>query len=131
VRLLGNTAISLALERSIAETLHVPHALLFPTGWAAGYGAVVALVRPDDHIVMDELAHACLQSGAKASTRNVVRVRHLDTEAFRAAIQMNSRGRCKKRHSGHHGRCLFDGRRQPGHPQLAGDLPGIRCHPAG
>ncbi|MBK6559237.1 MAG: pyridoxal phosphate-dependent aminotransferase family protein [Comamonadaceae bacterium] len=85
--LLGNTSISLELERSIAETLHVPHALLFPTGWAAGYGAVVALVRPDDHIVMDELAHACLQSGAQASTRNVVRVRHLDTEAFRAAIQ--------------------------------------------
>ncbi len=85
--LLGNTAISLQLEKAIAETLHVPHAVLFPTGWAAGYGAVVALVRPDDHIVLDELAHACLQSGAQASTRNVVRVRHLDTEAFRTAIQ--------------------------------------------
>jgi glycine C-acetyltransferase len=85
--LLGNTSISLQLEQAIAETLHTPHALLFPTGWAAGFGVVVALVRPDDHIVMDELAHACLQSGANAATKNVVRVQHLDTEAFRAAIQ--------------------------------------------
>lgn len=85
--LLGNTSISLQLEQAVAEALHVPHVLLFPTGWAAGYGAVVGLVRPDDHIVMDELAHACLQSGAQAATRNVVRVRHLDTEAFRAAVQ--------------------------------------------
>lgn len=85
--LLGNTSMSLQLEQAIAETLHTPHALLFPTGWAAGFGVVVALVRPDDHIVMDELAHACLQSGANAATKNVVRVQHLDTEAFRAAIQ--------------------------------------------
>lgn len=85
--LLGNTAISVQLEQAIADTLHTSHALLFPTGWAAGFGVVVALVRPDDHIVMDELAHACLQSGANAATQNIVRAKHLDTEAFREAIQ--------------------------------------------
>lgn len=85
--LLGNTSNSHVLEREIAEALHAPHVLLFPTGWAAGFGSVVALVRPYDHIVMDELAHACLQQGAAAATSNVVRVRHLDTEAFRAALQ--------------------------------------------
>lgn len=85
--LLGNTSISLQLEQAIAETLHAAHVMLFPTGWAAGFGAVVALVRADDHVVMDELAHACLQTGANAATRNVVRVRHLDTLAFQEAIR--------------------------------------------
>ncbi len=85
--LLGNTALSLKLEREIAETLHTSHALLFPTGWAAGFGVVAALVRPYDHIVMDELAHACLQQGANASTPNVTRVQHLNTNAFRDAIE--------------------------------------------
>lgn len=84
--LMGNTSISLQLERELAETLHTEHAMLFPTGWAAGFGVVAALVRADDHIVMDELAHACLQQGAQAATSKIVRVRHLDVEAFRAAI---------------------------------------------
>ena len=85
--LLGNTSISLQLEQAIAETLHTQHVLLFPTGWAAGFGAVSALIRPDDHIVMDELSHACLQAGAHAATKNIVRAKHLDTAAFREAIQ--------------------------------------------
>ena len=84
--LLGNTSLSVQLEKEIAELLHMKHALLFPTGWGAGFGVVVALVRSNDHIVMDELAHACLQQGAQAATSNIVSVRHLETEAFREAI---------------------------------------------
>ena len=53
-----------ALERKIAEFLDMTEHVLFPTGWAAGYGAIKGLVRPNDHIVMDCLSHACLQEGA-------------------------------------------------------------------
>jgi glycine C-acetyltransferase/8-amino-7-oxononanoate synthase len=75
--LLGNTVLSLQLEHEIAEMLHAPEVVLFPTGWAAGFGTIVGLVRPYDHIVMDKLAHACLQQGAAAATKNVRRADHL------------------------------------------------------
>jgi glycine C-acetyltransferase/8-amino-7-oxononanoate synthase len=74
------------LEEELAETLGTEYVLLFPTGWAAGFGVVTALVRPYDYIVMDELAHACLQQGASAATQNIVRIRHLSTDAAREAI---------------------------------------------
>jgi 7-keto-8-aminopelargonate synthetase-like enzyme len=56
---------------------------LFPTGWAAGFGVIKGLVRSADHIVMDNLAHACLQEGAAAATKNIYRFRHLDLEHCR------------------------------------------------
>lgn len=81
--LLGNTAASLALERRLAQTLQAAEVVLFPTGWAAGYGVIKGLVRSWDYVVIDALAHACLQEGAKAATRNVVPFRHLDVDHCR------------------------------------------------
>ena len=80
--LLGNTTISRQLEDELADFVNYEHVLLFPTGWAAGYGVVKGLVRPDDWVIMDALSHACLQEGAKAATSNIVSVPHLDNEAF-------------------------------------------------
>ena len=81
--LVGNTTHSIALERKIAEFLGMEEAVLFPTGWAAGYGVIRGLVRSADHIVMDTLSHACLQEGANAATRNIYQFRHLDTDHCR------------------------------------------------
>lgn len=78
--LLGNNPLSLALERAIGEMVHMDHVLLFPTGWGAGFGVVNGLVRERDHIVLDTLSHACLQTGTLASTRNIHRYRHLDVD---------------------------------------------------
>ena len=85
--LLGNSPISYALERKISELLALNHVLLFPTGWAAGYGVVTALIRDDDHIVMDALSHACLQAGAAAATKNIVRHGHLNVDKAEAALK--------------------------------------------
>ncbi len=74
--LVGNTSHSVLLERRIAEFLGMDEAILFPTGWAAGYGVIKGLVRSTDHIVMDALAHTCLQEGAAAATRNIYLFRH-------------------------------------------------------
>jgi len=74
--LLGNTSHSVRLEKKIADFLGMPEAILFPTGWAAGYGVIKGLVRPNDHIVMDALSHACLQEGANAATKNIYLFRH-------------------------------------------------------
>ena len=82
----GRSDISLALEREIGDTLQMEHVVLFSTGWGAAFGAVTALVRPDDHVVMDRLAHASLQTGVAAATRNVKRIEHLSVEGLRKAL---------------------------------------------
>ena len=80
---LGNTRYSLALQRTISEFLELEHTVLYPTGWAAGYGVIKGLIRPDDHVVIDGLAHNCLQDGALAATRNVHLHGHLNLQSAR------------------------------------------------
>jgi 7-keto-8-aminopelargonate synthetase-like enzyme len=84
--LVGNTSHSVALERKIAEFVEMDHVVLYPTGWAAGFGVVKGLVRSADHVVMDMLAHSCLQEGAHAATNNVHLFRHLDNAYCRNVL---------------------------------------------
>lgn len=83
----GNTGISRKLERSIAELMQMEHVLLFPTGWAAGFGTIVGLVRPNDHIVLDQHAHACLMQGARAATDKYTFFRHNDIDDCRRKLE--------------------------------------------
>ena len=83
----GNTGISRTLERSIAELVQTEHVLLFPTGWAAGFGTIVGLVRPNDHIVLDQHAHACLMQGARAATDKYTFFRHNDVDDCRRKLE--------------------------------------------
>ena len=85
--LAGNVVDGDALEREIADWLHMPHVALFPTGWAAGYGVCRGLMRPNDHIEHDVLAHNCLQEGANAATKNVHLYRHLDVSHAHKQLQ--------------------------------------------
>jgi len=85
--LLGNTRYSLELERALSEFLGREHAVLYPTGWSAGFGAVQGLVRPEDHVVMDVLTHSCLQEGALAATRNIHFHGHLSVDGARRKIR--------------------------------------------
>jgi len=84
--LLGNTSTSVALERHLAEFLGMRETVLYATGWSAGFGVIKGLVRSHDHVVMDALAHSCLQTGAQAATRNVVLFRHLDADHCRQRL---------------------------------------------
>jgi glycine C-acetyltransferase len=81
VALQGGTAPMLALEERLADMLGCREASVFPTGWAAGFGTIKALVRPGDHVIIDTLGHACLFEGAAAATRNVHRIAHRSTRA--------------------------------------------------
>jgi 7-keto-8-aminopelargonate synthetase-like enzyme len=85
--LAGNTKYSLRLERTISEFLGVDHTVLYPTGWAAGYGVIKGLVRPSDHVVMDGLSHACLQVGAYSATTNVHLHGHLNLDSARRHLE--------------------------------------------
>jgi glycine C-acetyltransferase len=82
----GRSDISLALEAEIGDALHMEHVVLYSSGWGAAFGAVTALVRPDDHIVLDRLAHASLQSGAAAATRNITHIEHVSVDALRRTL---------------------------------------------
>lgn len=85
--LAGNVVDGNVLEHELGTWLHTPHVALFPTGWAAGYGVIRGLMRAQDHVVIDVLAHNCLQEGAAAATRNVHLYRHLDVEHARKQLQ--------------------------------------------
>jgi len=78
--LMGLTEIILELERKLATFLGVADATVFPTGWGAGYGLIRTLVRRHDHVIIDVIAHACLQEGADAATGNVHRFPHCSNE---------------------------------------------------
>lgn len=84
--LVGNTSLSLALERRIGDFLEAEAVSLFPTGWGAGFGVIKGLVRPNDHVVMDALSHACLQEGAQAATRNIHLFRHNNLDSAREKL---------------------------------------------
>ncbi len=85
--LLGNTRHSILLENRISEYLYGRETVLYPTGWSAGYAAIQGFVRPEDHVVLDVLAHSCLQEGARASTRNIHFHGHLNLRAMERRLQ--------------------------------------------
>ena len=84
---MGATPYSVQLERVVADFLGAAEAVLFPTGWAAAYGAIKGLARPTDHVVLDAFAHAALKEGAAAATKNVYLFRHNSLEDCRGWLQ--------------------------------------------
>lgn len=79
--LMGYTVATLSLEARVAAFTGYQTCTVFPTGWAAGYGILRTLVRPQDHVVIDVLAHACLHEGARAATPHVHVFAHLSNTA--------------------------------------------------
>ncbi|WP_327725110.1 aminotransferase class I/II-fold pyridoxal phosphate-dependent enzyme [Streptomyces europaeiscabiei] len=79
----GANPLSKALEVGLAEALRTEHVMLFPTGWAAGFGTIRSLMHRRDHILLDRLAHDSLRQGAAASGATVEFFRHLDNDAVR------------------------------------------------
>ena len=84
--LMGNTSLSRRLEDAICKAVDYEHCVLFPTGWAAGFGVLRGLVGPQDYVVIDVLAHNCLQEGAKFATSNISRFMHNNVAHLRRAL---------------------------------------------
>ncbi|MDW3687864.1 aminotransferase class I/II-fold pyridoxal phosphate-dependent enzyme [Cupriavidus sp. CV2] len=83
----GNSCLGAELESELAVLLHKQHAVLFPTGWAAGFGAVKGLIRRGDHVILDQCVRGGLREGAVAATRNVHLHRHLDLAHARRVLE--------------------------------------------
>ena len=84
--LTGRTMPMIRLEKRIAGILETETAIVFPTGWAAGFGVIAGLAHEKDTVVIDALSHNCLQEGAKHATEKVRRFKHNDLEDLRRIL---------------------------------------------
>lgn len=63
----GNSTLHASLEHRLASFFCAPSALLFNSGFDANSGLWSCLPAPDDWIVFDELVHASIHDGMRAS----------------------------------------------------------------
>lgn len=85
--LMGNTLPSKALEKRLAKFLKMSDCTVFATGWAAGYGSMRCLLSQNDHVLLDQLSHACLIEGANAATNKVGYFKHLSTKHLETKLK--------------------------------------------
>jgi glycine C-acetyltransferase len=64
------------LEAALARFFGREGAVLFPSGYSANVGIISALMRPRDHIFLDQLSHASIIDGAVLSKAKTVFFRH-------------------------------------------------------
>jgi 8-amino-7-oxononanoate synthase len=74
----GNHPLFAELESRLARLKGTQAACVFGSGYLANTGIIPALIGPDDLVLIDELAHACLWAGARLSRARVVPFRHSD-----------------------------------------------------
>jgi len=74
----GNHPLFAQLEARLARLKDTQAACVFGSGYLANIGIIPALVAPDDLVLIDELAHACLWAGARLSRASVLPFRHCD-----------------------------------------------------
>ena len=74
----GNHPLFSELESRLARLKEMEAACVFGSGYLANLGIIPALVGPDDLVLIDELAHACLWAGARLARAAVVPFRHAD-----------------------------------------------------
>jgi 8-amino-7-oxononanoate synthase len=82
----GNHPLYAALEGRLAAEKGTDAACVFGSGYLANIGVLGALVGADDLIVIDALAHACLNAGAQLSGARTLRFRHNDVEHAAALL---------------------------------------------
>src|SRR5215211_2517221 len=74
----GNYPLLARLEEQLARFKGTDAACVFGSGYLANLGIIPSLVGSGDLILVDELAHACIRSGAKLSGAEVCVFRHND-----------------------------------------------------
>ena len=74
----GSSPLYATLEARLAAAKGTEAACVFGSGYLANIGTIAALVGDADLILIDELAHACLNAGAKLSGAPTLRFAHND-----------------------------------------------------
>jgi 8-amino-7-oxononanoate synthase len=76
----GNHPLYEELENRLARLKGTGSACVFGSGYLANTGIIPALLGSDDLVLVDELSHACIHTGAKLSGATVHRYRHADAD---------------------------------------------------
>jgi 8-amino-7-oxononanoate synthase len=84
-----------ALSTALAKFERVDAVALFPSGFAANLGAIVALVGPGDAVYLDRLDHACLVDGARLSRAKLRVYPHNDANRLET-ILARDRGKFRR-----------------------------------
>jgi len=82
----GNSAYAEALEKRIASFHKADAGLIFNSGFDANYGLLSTLPYKGDTIIYDELVHASIHDGIKASRADSVSFRHNDLADLHAKL---------------------------------------------
>src|SRR5262245_20184897 len=82
----GNHPLFSELEGRLARLKCSEAACVFGSGYLANTGIIPALIGPDDLVLIDELAHACLWSGARLARASVLSFRHADPDHVQALL---------------------------------------------
>src|SRR5215469_6548074 len=88
----GNHPLFAQLEARLARLKDTQAACVFGSGYLANIGIIPALVAPDDLVLIDELAHACLWAGARLSRASVLPFDHNDLAHLRALLEQHRAG---------------------------------------
>ena len=91
-RAVGSDLLHDVLERKIAALKGMDAAIVFGSGYLANVGTIPVFASEGDLILADELAHACMLSGAKLSGATVVLFRHNDVAHLRELLTVHRAG---------------------------------------
>src|SRR6202035_2827706 len=76
----GNHPLYAELEMCLARLKGSDAACVFGSVFLANTGIIPAVVGPDDLVILDELAHACIWAGARLARATVLAYRHNDLD---------------------------------------------------
>jgi 8-amino-7-oxononanoate synthase len=83
----GNHPLYHELERKLAALKGSEDAVVFGSGYLTNVGVIPALVGRTDLILLDELCHSCLLTGARLSGSRVLEFRHNDVAHLAALLR--------------------------------------------
>jgi 8-amino-7-oxononanoate synthase len=87
----GNHPLLARLEARLAKFKGTQACCVFGSGYLANIGIIPALAGPDDLILIDELAHACLWAGAQLARARHLPFRHSDMAHVAALLDKHRR----------------------------------------
>jgi len=91
----GTTDLHLELERQVADFKGTEAAVTFSMGAGAMIGSVACLAQPGDLVILDQLAHASLVSGARISGASMKFFRHNDPGSLERVLESSDPDQAK------------------------------------
>lgn len=83
----GNSTEHEALEKELADFVHKPDALLLNYGYQGIMSVIHCLVDRNDHLIYDELSHACIVDGKQLAMSETSVFKHNDLDSLEKQLK--------------------------------------------